>query len=174
MDEKEALLNQLRDVEVPDVTGTLAPGWWLLMLLFISLLLVAYFLHRRGRTRLWQRQARSELQLIREASNSEPSISILSRCSQLARKIVLAVDARDQVAALHGEAWLEKLDDICARPEFTQGIGRLLLDQPYQKAPVVAAQDFSALFESMTVLIDSAVGYKPTVKPVGQNKRPES
>jgi len=99
---------------------------------------------------------------------------LLSRCSQLARKVVLAADNREQVASLHGEQWLEKLDDICDRPEFTQGVGRLLLDQPYQRQPILSEQDLSALFDSMHVLINSAGKYRPaelSVLNVSANKQ---
>jgi len=160
MNEKEALLNQLRDVELPEVSAMPAPGWWLLMLLFILLLVVLLFFYRRWSSRLWQRQAQVELQDIRNQLGKEPESSLLSRCSQLARKVVLAADHREQVAALHGESWLAKLDDICARPEFTQGIGRMLLDQPYKKQSALAEKDLNALFDSMDVLIKSAGWYR--------------
>lgn len=159
MNDKEALLSQLRDIEIPVVSNTPALGWWLLMLLLVALVLVCLFLLKRRKARLWQRQATQQLQAIRESVGREPSIDILSRCSQLARQVVLAVDQREQVAQLHGDAWLEKLDDICARPEFSQGIGQLLLDQPYQKQPAVAKQDLDALLDSLQVLIKSANGY---------------
>jgi len=160
MNDKEALLKQLRDVELPEVSSVPAPGWWLLMLLLALMVVAALYFYRRWRARLWQRQARAELQNIRSQLGDEPDSSLLSRSSQLARKVVLAADQREQVAALHGEQWLAKLDDICGRPEFTQGIGRLLLDQPYQKNPALAEQDFNALFESLDVLIDSAGKYQ--------------
>lgn len=159
MNEKEALLNQLRDLDLPEVSNTPALGWWILMLFLVALVLVVYFIRQRRRATLWQRQAERQLQTIRESVGKKPSINTLSSCSELARQVVLAVDKREQVAQLHGEAWLEKLDDICARPEFSQGIGQLLLDQPYQKQPVVAKQDLEALLDSMQVLIKSADGY---------------
>ncbi len=174
MNEKEALLNQMRDVALPEVSATPAIGWWLLLLLFVLLLVALAFFYRRWRTRLWQRQARLELQHIRQQLGFEPDSALLSRCSQLARKVVLATDHRDQVAGLHGEPWLAKLDDICDKPEFSQGIGRLLLDQPYQKQSVLAKQDLNALFESMDVLINSAGSYQSTAPQhfSASNKRP--
>lgn len=159
MNDKDALLNQLRDIELPDVSNTPAPGWWVLLLVLIALVLIFFFVRQRRTATLWQRQAEQQLQAIRESVVHKPSISILSSCSELARQVVLAVDQREQVAQLHGEPWLEKLDDICGRPEFSQGIGQLLLDQPYQKQPAVAKQDLDALLDSMQVLIKSANGY---------------
>lgn len=161
MNEKEALLNQLRDVELPEVSAVPALGWWLLLLFFILAAVAALFFYRQWRVRLWQRQAKMQLQNIRDQLGNEAGSSLLSRCSQLAKKVVLAVDHREQVASLHGEQWLAKLDEICDRPEFTQGIGRLLLDQPYQRQPVLSEQDLSALFDSMQVLIHSAGKYRP-------------
>ncbi len=162
MNERDEILSQLRDLELPTVSNTLAPGWWLLLLFVVLFAALAYYLYRRWQSRLWQREAQAELKLIREQLGSEPSIALLSHCSELVRKVVLAVDDREQVAALHGESWIEKLDDICARPEFSQGIGRLLVDHPYQKQPVITSHDLSALFDSVDVLINSAARYKPT------------
>jgi len=162
MNEKEALLNQLRDVEVPQVSSVPALGWWLLLLLVIFAIVAAWVFYRRWRARLWQRQALEQLQNIRALVGNAPDGTVLSECSQLARKVVLAADHREQVAALHGEPWLEKLDDVCGRPEFSQGAGRLLLDQPYQRQPVLGEQDFIALFDSFETLIGAAAKYRST------------
>lgn len=162
VDEKTELLNQLRGVEVPVVSGVPALGWWLLLLL-VALSLLALFLKYKSHQRtLWKRQSVQEMQAIRERLGKDTSVESLSKCSALARKVVLAVDNREQVAALHGDAWLEKLDEVCARPEFSQGVGRLLLDRQYQKQTKVDQQDMESLFSSMDVLIKSASSYKPT------------
>jgi len=161
MNDKEALLNQLRDVELPVVSNMPAPGWWILLALLLLALTALYFLFKRRSKQLWQRQAQDQLQAIKSSAGTEPSVVTLSRCSELARQIVLAVDHRENVSYLHGEDWLTKLDEICTRPEFSQGIGQLLLDQPYQKQPVVAEQDLQALFDSMQVLVNSASRYRP-------------
>lgn len=161
MDEKEALLSQLRGLDVPAVSGVPAVGWWLLAALFVLVLLVSFFKYRSHQRTLWKRQSQHELQSIRERLGKDTSVETLSKCSALARKVVLAVDHREQVAALHGDAWLEKLDDICARPAFSQGVGRLLLDGQYKKQSKVDQQDMEALFQSMDILIKSAPGYKP-------------
>ena len=161
MNETEALLNQLQDVDVPPVAQTIALGWWLLLLLFVLLCALAFYLIRRWRSRAWQRHAKRALQDIRDRVGGEPSAGILSSSSQLARRVVLAVDERAQVANLHGELWLEKLDDVCRRPEFTQGIGRLLVDQAYQRTPKISNQDLNELLDSIDLLIGAAASYKP-------------
>lgn len=160
MNDKEALLSQLRDVELPTVSSMPAPGWWALLMLLVLCSVVLFFFLKRRKTTLWHRQATEQLEQIRDSVGREPSGQTLSRCSALARQVVLAVDRRESVAALHGDAWLEKLDEICARPEFARGIGQLLLDQPYKKQPTVAKQDLNALLDSMTVLIKSSKGYR--------------
>jgi len=159
MNEKEALLEQLRDIELPHVSQTPALGWWLLLLLLLLIILLFVYLWHKRKTTLWHRQADEQLQAIRESVGRKPSTAILTRCSELARQVVLAVDQREQVAHLHGDAWLAKLDDICARPEFSQGMGQLLLDRPYQKQPSVAKRDLDELLESMQVLVNSAKRY---------------
>lgn len=161
MNETEALLSQLRDVEIPTVSSGIAPGWWLLLCFVLVVCVLLYFRYKRWESRLWQRQATHALDGIRQQLGVVSSGTTLSSCSTLARKVVLAVDKRENVARLHGEAWLEKLDSVCARPEFTQGIGRLLVDQAYQKQPEISAADLSELLDSMGVLITSAGKFKP-------------
>ena len=68
MNDKEALLNQLRDVELPVVSNMPAPGWWLLLLLLLLGLIALYFVLKRRSSRLWQRQAQDQLQAIRSVS----------------------------------------------------------------------------------------------------------
>jgi len=162
MNDKDELLKQLRDVELPEVSSTPALGWWLLLLLLLLMLFAAFIYYRRWQSTLWQRQAKSQLSQLRAQLGKQPSDVLLAKSSELVRKVVLAADEREQVAALHGEAWIEKLDAICDRPEFSQGIGRLIVDQPYKKQPVVGKQDLTALFDSMDVLISKATSYKPT------------
>ena len=163
MNEKDALLKQLRDVELPTVSNMPAPGWWALLLLLLLCVIALLVFLRHRKKRLWHRQATEQLQAIRESVGNEPGASILSRCSALARQIVLSVDQRQHVAALHGDAWLAKLDDICERPEFSQGIGQLLADQPYKKQPVLGNQDLDSLLDSMQVLLTSAKRYRGSV-----------
>ena len=162
MNETEALLAQVRDVEAPLVASSIAPGWWLLALLALVIACCIYFGTHRWRSRLWQRQAKSTAQNIRERVGHDSSAKTLASCSQLARKVVLAVDQREQVASLHGEQWLEKLDDVSKRPEFTQGIGRLLIDQAYQKQPKISEHDLNELVDSIENLIAGAGSYKLT------------
>lgn len=156
MEDKAVLLSQLRDISIPEVSSTPAVGWWLLLGLLLCSVLFYQLSRRRKKFGVWKTQAEEQLQSIQDGIGKDTSADTIARCSQLARQVVLAVDQREQVAALHGNDWLNKLDDVCGRPEFSNGIGQLLVDQPYRKSPSVQEQDLNALLDSMKVLIKSA------------------
>lgn len=168
MNEKDSLLNQIRDVEAPSVATYIAPGWWLLLLLVAVGLVLLWFAIRRHRVLLWQRQAQALLDSIQANAGSVSTAETLAKCSALSRQIVLAVDERENVASLHGQLWLDKLDAVCGRPEFSQGVGQLLVNQPYQPNPSMGEDDLAALLDSMQVLVSSARRYKPAKQLHGQ------
>jgi hypothetical protein len=49
------------------------------------------------------------------------------------RRTALAVFPRERVASLVGPAWLAFLDETYGQPEFSHGIGRLLVSGPYDR-----------------------------------------
>lgn len=157
MNEKEALLSELHDIELPLVSGGLAPGWWLLLLLCVCIAVVYWLLKKRHSRMLWKREAETELQSIRDSLSSEDSERVLSRSSALVRRVVLAVEPRQEVSALTGDAWLHKLDEISGSLSFSQGMGRLLAEHPYKPASKVSNDDLSALLDAIETLVHSAV-----------------
>lgn len=161
MDEKEALLSQLKSVHIPEVSIIPAMGWWVLAAFLIALALLVHWLRNRYLSRLWQREAKQELSRIREQSLQQSMSTTLSDTSRLARQILLAVKPREAVASLHGNDWLMALDDICERPLFAKGFGKLLETGPYQRDPQVNPADLSALLDAMDELIrSSGKGFK--------------
>ena len=115
MDEKEALLSQLKSVHVPEVSMVPAIGWWVLCACLIALVALVFWLRKKHAERLWLRQARHELKRIREQSETQAVSSTLADTSRLARQLLLLCKPREEVASLHGNAWLEALDEICER-----------------------------------------------------------
>jgi hypothetical protein len=154
--DKQALLDQLREVRPPEVSAWPAFGWWLLLLCVVSLALVAVLSYRRYLANRWQREASLELQRLRDQVALRPVHSILAECSQLARRVLLVVHGRTEVASLHGKPWLEALDAVCQQPLFTQGFGHLLESGPYQRDPQVGQHDLESLFDAVEELIRSA------------------
>lgn len=162
--EQQALLAQLRDVQLPAVSAWPAPGWWLLAALCVLLLVLFLLWLRRYRSRLWQREALSELQRIRSESQAQTTARSLSDCSRLCRRILLSVQGREQVAGLQGQAWLVALDRVTGRSLFAGGFGRLLEAGPYQREPEVAQHDLESLFDAIDELIQAAGRQSPEAR----------
>lgn len=153
MDEEAELLSRLQGLEVPAVSAWPAIGWWLLAVLLLLVLFGGLWWRRRYRHDAWRREANAAIEDLRAAADREPAEVVLRRCSALARRLLLIAEPRAEVAALHGEPWLERLDAAARQPVFTQGFGRLLLEQPYQRAPQVPPHDLQALVDALAVLL---------------------
>lgn len=156
----------LRDLHLPDPVGwwPLAPGWWLLIALAVAglLWLTKKYLDRR-RHEAARRHALRRLQsAVREYTQHGNGVQLSKELSELLRRTMLAYAARDEVAGLTGEAWLEWLDRGLDRPHFREGDGRALIEWPYRdKATHIDRSDVAALVDAVrlrlaTPLQDSA------------------
>jgi len=155
--EKQALLDQLAGVHVPDVSAMPAPGWWVLLLTTVAGVLLASHCLKRYSARRWQRQARSEIAQLRDQLDERPVSQTLSDTSKLARQVLMVARGRHAVAQLHGKPWLTALDELCGRALFVEGFGRLLETGPYQRSPDVKLEDLHSLLDAMDELISAAV-----------------
>lgn len=143
-------LADLRGYHLPDPVSWWppAPGWWLLALLGIALVVaLASWLLRRYRRGAARRVARSELAGLRAAFARDQEAAAFARgLSRLLRRVALARFPRDQVAGLAGEDWLAFLDDHGGNGRFVEGPGRLLVEAPYRptsKLPVDELADLA-------------------------------
>lgn len=155
MSDVDALLAQMRDVQVPAVSIWPAPGWWLLAILFLLLFFLAWQWRQRRRRLVWRREARRELASLRSTAAELSASATLAGCSALARRLLLVAEPREAVAGLQGEAWLSQLDDICRQALFSEGSGRLLLEGQYQRDPDVNSDDLELLFTALDTLINN-------------------
>jgi hypothetical protein len=90
-----------------------------------------WFIHYR-RVNRYRREALSELDRIDRAFAGQGAPNELAvQLSMLVRRTALAAFPREQIAPLSGPAWLTFLDNTYGKPEFSQGIGRLLVSAPY-------------------------------------------
>ncbi len=102
-------------------------GWWLVAVVLLLLIVLIWYLWRRGAVR---RAALGELrQLKRESGNSQKRVSTLTL---LLRRYAIACYPGKGAEGLTGEAWLQFLDDNGGGGEFQRGMGRRLLDAPFQ------------------------------------------
>jgi len=125
---------QLRDIHLPPAPGWWppAPGWWLLAAIVLALLIWSAALVRRRLRR--QRQRRLVLRELERAiapARSDP-IALAAALSRFLRRLARVEES--VAAALAGERWLEYLDRCAGTSEFTRGVGRALVDAPYQRA----------------------------------------
>jgi hypothetical protein len=126
---------ELRDIHLPADPSWWppAPGWWLLALLCLGLIVLAVvWIRRRLARRRWRQRVCSELDRIAAEHAAAPDpLRLATGISQLLRRASRLLDP--QAAALRGEAWLGFLDSAIGGEEFSKGAGRVLLEGPYQR-----------------------------------------
>lgn len=141
------LLQQLYDIETAPDPHWWPPaiGWWLLGLILIWLL--SYLIwHSYRFLRRWQRR-RAILQQVQQVFAHSPETELLPELSRLLRRLALTAAGREQVASLHGTAWLQYLDQTAATNQFSQGPGRVLMTAPYQPNWTATDQALQRLIE---------------------------
>ncbi|QPK62269.1 DUF4381 domain-containing protein [Methylomonas sp. LL1] len=136
----------LKDIHLPEVIGWWppAPGWWLLPIILVLVILAARALYKRLTRKTAIGGARRLLADIRRQQNDR--LRTLTDLSALLRRTAISTSAaRSEVASLRGQAWLDYLDRSLPDQPFGQGIGRCLADAHYR--PTVADDiDLEALF----------------------------
>lgn len=127
-------LDQLKDIHLPSEINwwPLAIGWWLvagLVIAMLVLLMVLFKNHRKKKQRLKQGLAPFDQLANNESLSSQ---DWLNELSILLRRIAINVHGRNDVAGLVGSDWLSYLDNSGGTKEFSQGVGKVLAQQPYQ------------------------------------------
>lgn len=149
-------LSELRDIVEPaGVSGwPPAPGWWLLGVLVLLLLAWLFWVIRRQRARArhWSRTARASLEALAHEHNDDDR-RWLGELAVLVRRIALASAPRSTVAPLTGEAWLSRLDALAGSDAFSRGVGRRLIEGPWQREVSLSAADRAALIDLTDSLI---------------------
>ncbi|MBR0819881.1 DUF4381 domain-containing protein [Bradyrhizobium liaoningense] len=104
------------------------------ILVLVSVIALIWRVVHVRRVNRYRRAALAELETIRGASSTAPS-DLPARLALLVRRTALAAFPRAQVAPLVGPAWLTFLDDSYGGHEFSEGVGRLLVNGPYRNDP---------------------------------------
>lgn len=143
----------LRDIHLPGPVSwwPLAPGWWILMLLiFISIALVLFFIRRRRLHRISATYlARQELERIKtDYKLIQNKVVLVKELSELIRRLSISIYKRDEIASLTGQDWLEFLDQSIDNNLFSVGIGRVLIEAPYQDKPDYDSAELIILISS--------------------------
>lgn len=146
-------LAQLKDIQLPTPINwwPLAPGWYVLILLV--LLLILYFIriaYRKHRHALAKNQALNLLQTYKEQYDKVHNVSVTSaQISELLRRVALVYYPREQVASLYGEAWLTFLQQNSKGIDFTS-VKSMLLDAPFKSS---ATMNLKPLFDTAQLWI---------------------
>ncbi len=141
-------LSQLRDIHLPTRIDwwPLAPGWWIILVLVFVALLALYGWYRHWQRQHWRREALAELKLIQQNGTHYQQIA---QINVLLRRILMHCYPRQQVAALTGEQWLARLEQLGGKLDIDH---RLILDAPYMKDQVI---DLTDVFENIHQWITS-------------------
>ena len=146
----------LRDIHLPDPVSLwpLASGWWILMIFFVIFFSLTIYLIRHYRNHKISAfyLAKEELERIKTDFNiSQNKSSLVKELSELIRRLSISVFPRKESAGLTGEEWLNFLDQYSDNNEFGNGIGRILIEAPYQANPRF---DSNELIDLISTLVD--------------------
>ena len=126
----------LRDIHLPADPSWWppAPGWWLLLAVLLGATWwLARVWRQRLRRRRWRRHVLAELEAIATQFAADANRQrLLADLSRQLRRASLLFDPT--AAALSGEAWLRFLDSHGGTDQFEHGVGRVLLNGPWQAA----------------------------------------
>ena len=126
---------QLKDIHVPALPEFWppAPGWWLVALLSLALLVwSAVKLRRYLQLRRQREQVLGLLNQLEQAFDQQQAAHHLGKLSILLRRVALTRFPRRQVASLAGTEWLNFLDETGGNGRFSNGPGQILATGPYQ------------------------------------------
>ncbi len=127
-------LQGLHDIHLPmgPDLWPLAPGWWLVIALSVltSVLIALYW----WRKRRWQQYILAQI----DAEINKPDSDLsqqLAGLSAILRRAALKRYPREQVAALHGQQWLDFLEKTTKDRHFKRSIIQPLAEGLYQPVP---------------------------------------
>jgi len=147
---QEASLDNLHDILLPDVVGLfpLAPGWIMVGILLLSLLLHFVF---QGVVRYKQTGYKREA--LREiARHKNEDRATVFELLALARRVAIAGYGRHKIAGLSGESWwnfMEQHSKVTVNRELRETIATIL----YEKS----AQGSTVEYQQIRVLVKSWV-----------------
>ena len=131
----DALAN-LKDIHLPNAVSwwPLAPGWWVLLALFLLMIALAVTLTIRSRRKTSQEIIIDQaLQLFNQLQQqSLTPKDLIMELSELLRRTAISLYGRDEIANLAGDDWLRFLNKQGSTKAFTDGVGRALAEQPYR------------------------------------------
>lgn len=126
----------LKDIHLPQSVVeviSLSLSTYLIIGFFLLIAILIIFLMKKKSKPTLKRQAIKNLEAIQKRFEEikDPVVS-LSEISIFLRRAVLSQSESHHAASLSGKAWLEILDEPLKSKEFSEGVGKILLNGPYQ------------------------------------------
>lgn len=137
----------LRDIHLSDPISwwPLAFGWWIILgAIAIFLCVIVFCIWKYTKPTLKKEAAKSVDQIEKLFCENGDAVQCLAALSALLRRITLKTYS-SEYAGLTGNAWLQVLDRGLKEPEFSQGVGKILLNAPYQ--PYIDSKETSELIQ---------------------------
>ncbi len=144
----------LREIHLPAMISgvSLQIGWWILFGALILVVLLFLLLIKKFKQPKLKKEAAKKLEAIKKAfEETEDAKKCVSEISIFLRRAVLSKNELKSLGGLTGTAWLEILDKQLKKPEFSQGIGKILIAGPY--CPKVEKDDAIKLMELCNVWV---------------------
>lgn len=128
-------LAQLKDIHLPASIAwwPLAPGWYAVFLLVLVFLAgLAFFVYRRYLNSRAKKQALVLLENYAQHYDKEHNGQVTSaRISELLKRVALVYFPREQVASMHGQEWIDFLNQTGKGLDF-EVVKSMLLDSPFR------------------------------------------
>lgn len=130
-------LAQLRDIHLPDPIGwwPLAPGWYGLMALILLIIFLFFcYLYKRHLNAIPKKQALILLKNYTEQYEKDKNAQLASaRISELLKRVALVYYPRSKVASMHGDEWIQFLNQTAKGIDF-KPVYSMLLETPFKPA----------------------------------------
>jgi len=129
-------LADLRDIHLPDAVSWWPPatGWWLLVLLVIVIIVISRRIFKYIQNKPLNKLAIVEFRKIELSFQSHQDKTQLAQdISVLLRRICLSYKPRKEAASLTGKDWLEFLTNMTEDNYFSEQLGDIIFNAPYQK-----------------------------------------
>ena len=129
-------LAQLKDIHLPQAVGwwPLAPGWYMLLLLLILVMMTSIFwVNKKRKQSKPKKQALKLLSIYLDNFKQDHNASLASaRISELLKRVALVYYPRQKVASMHGEAWINFLNQTSKGLDFFS-VRKQLLELPFKE-----------------------------------------
>ncbi len=130
----EALV--LRDIHFPDSVDWFppAPGWWLLPIVLIALILLLRRLRKKNRSVRIDKSVKAEVEAVLARYRQDADAQhLIQQLSALLKRVGMTYLSREEVAAMSGVAWIERVDGLAGGRRFSPQVRELLATAPYRQ-----------------------------------------